>query len=100
MNNDTDDFDSRTHEQEITEEFVKHACEMPLNRAEDALRAEVKRFERSYNAVAEVTKCQRGVGESFKIRVIAAIDANPKEIQRGLQSIQHYLANPPEESYE
>lgn len=75
--------------QELTPEWAEHATEGQITIYD--MKQAVKRFERSYNAVAQVTEEEDKFGSRYKIRAIAAQDAELDEIKRGLQTIMHWI---------
>lgn len=85
-------FKDRTYQQQITEEFLRETVGVEAPDARRYVERAAKRIERSNTAVATVHTNPRGRGRAYTIKVIAKEDAAKDQIQRGLQSAYHWLA--------
>lgn len=81
-------FTDRLLTEEITQEWLTHANDLPKETAIDRIKDGVEEFERTYNAVASVDVTRDGYGPIITINVIKGKDADNTAIRRGIQNIQ------------
>jgi len=86
-----DRFEDRRCTQVLTTEWVEHATRHEkIEDVVEQIELAARRFERTYNAVAEVRVDEAAHGgREITVRTIAAQDADLDEINRGMEAIMH-----------
>jgi hypothetical protein len=86
------EFSSRMYKQQITDEFLDAALDN-RDETEAVLEDAIKRFERSYAGVATFRRksTSRYGGPVYEIVVVRTHDADPREIESGVQTILHWI---------